>query len=112
MNCGKVVGEPSGKEDVGDATALGAKRDGQLCEWAPKAIRREDEALCCHHRCRDSRSSVGLPSKARIEQVHQAGLDREPGERVHRLDRRQSNRPSLHSTVSSKSKTELSPLTS
>ena len=93
MDGGKVVGEPSGKEDVGDATALGAKLDGQLCEWAPKATRREDEALSCHHRSRDCRSSVGLPSEPCIEQVDEGRLDRQPGERVHRLDRRQSNRP-------------------
>lgn len=52
--------------------------------------------LSCYHRSRESRSSVGLPSEARIDQVHRAPLDGEPGERVHRLDRRQSKRPSFH----------------
>src|ERR1700674_1046008 len=99
MKCGKVVGEPSGKEDVGDAAALGTKLDGHLCEWAPEPIRHENETLSCYHCSRDRRSSVGLPSEARIEQVHRAGLDGEPGERVHRLDRGKSNRPSPHSPV-------------
>src|ERR1700737_2795316 len=96
MNCRKVVREPSGKEDVGDATARGAKPDGQLCEWAPKPIRRQNESLAGYHRSRDGRSSVGLLCEARIQQVRHARLDGEPGERVHRLDRRQSNRPSFH----------------
>jgi hypothetical protein len=67
MDCGQVAGEPSGKENVGNAAPVGTKLDGHVCEWTAKPIRREDQTLCCDDRAGDGRSLIRLPSDTRVQ---------------------------------------------
>ena len=87
MDRGKIVGEPSRQVDVGNRTVFGTQRFGHVGQGTAESVRREDQALAAHDGCRDSGSPIGPPREPRIQQVHHAELDGEPGQGVDDLYR-------------------------
>lgn len=85
----EVAGEPWRQVDIGNRTVLGAKRLGNIGERAAESIGRKDQALPGDHGARDCRAAVSPPREPRIQHVGHAGLDGEPGQCVHSLDRHQ-----------------------
>ena len=84
---GQVVGEPSGQEDVGHRTVFGTERLGDVGQGTAESVRREDQGLAAHHDGRDRGTPIGAAHEPRIQQVHHAALDGEPGKGVDDLDR-------------------------
>jgi penicillin amidase len=83
----KIVGEPSRQVDVGNRAVLGTQGFGHIGQGTPEPVCREDQALAAHDGSRDRGSPIGPPREPRVQQVHHAGLDREPSQRVDDLDR-------------------------
>jgi hypothetical protein len=84
---GEVVREPLRQKDVRHRASLGAQRLGNLSKGAAESVRREEQGLAGNHAGSNGGSPVGTSSEPGPKHVRHAGLDGEPGKRVHRLDR-------------------------
>ena len=84
---GQIVGEPPRQEDVGHGTVFGSERFGNIGQRTAEAVRGEDQTLAADHHGRDRSAPIGPLHEPRIQQVHHARLDGEPGQRMDGLDR-------------------------